>query len=52
MMVKNVLIIKNIYYVFVNGKMIVLCIFVIFNFNDLLEDVEEFVCLFDCLDIC
>lgn len=50
-MVKNASIIKNIHYAFANGKTIVLRIPVIPNFNDSLEDAEEFACLFDRLDI-
>ena len=39
------------HYAFANGKTIVLRIPVIPNFNDSLEDAEEFACLFDRLDI-
>ena len=49
--VNNHLIIKNIHYAFAQNKTIVLRIPVIPNFNDSLNDAEEFASLFNSLDI-
>ena len=49
--VNNHLIIKNIHYAFAQNKTIVLRIPIIPNFNDSLNDAEEFASLFNSLDI-